>query len=361
MKKPILVLLLICFGNASSFAQFPRVDIPGSQVRKLNSAIVNQEYELHISLPNGYNSSNKKYPVLYLMDSQWDFPLVKSIYGQQYYDGFIPELIIVGITWGGTDPKADSLRARDYTPTHELPFKQSGGADNFLSFMNDELFPFIEANYKAGKEDRVLMGCSFGGLITLYALFTHTEMFSGYIAASPAVEWNKGVLYNFEKKFSGKRDLKPQRVYMTVGEVEFSRPAYEKFAELMISRNYPAVSIRSKILENTGHSGTKAETYSRGLQYIFERPRLEPGNALLDKYAGIYESANKNKIELKNEEGKLVLYGAGRNKYVLYAAGETDFYSTFEFLNIHFETDGEKINGFQLKRYGGTEFLKKIE
>jgi len=359
MRRPILMLLLSCLWNINSFAQFPKVEIPGSEVRKLNSTIVNQEYELHISLPNGYGTNNKKYPVVYLMDSQWDFPLVKSIYGQHYYDGFIPELIIVGITWGGTDPKPDSLRARDYTPTHELHFKQSGGADNFLSFMKEELFPFIETNYKAAKEDRVLMGCSFGGLITLYAMFTHTEMFSGYIAASPAVEWDRAVLYNYEKKFSDKVNLKPIKVYMTVGDVEISRPAFERFAEQMIKKKYPAVSIRSKVLENTGHSGTKSETYARGLQYIFERPNLKVDDTLLNKYIGLYESA-KTKIELKNEGGKLVLYVAGRNKHSLYAAGEAVFYSTAGFLNIHFEKNGGEINGLQLNKYGGNEFLKKV-
>lgn len=54
---------------------------------------------MHELLPGGYAASTKKYPVVYLMDSQWDFPDLKSIYGQQYFDGFIPELIVVGVTW----------------------------------------------------------------------------------------------------------------------------------------------------------------------------------------------------------------------------------------------------------------------
>jgi predicted alpha/beta superfamily hydrolase len=359
MRKVIFILLIACFGYSDSFAQFPKVDIPGSQLRKLNSAIVNQEYELHISLPNNYNNSDKKYPVVYLMDSQWDFPLVKSIYGQQYYDGFIPELIIVGITWGGKDPKPDSLRVRDYTPTHELPLKQSGGADNFLSFMKTELFPFIEENYKADKENRVMMGCSFGGLITLYAMLTHTEMFSGYIAATPAIEWNKAVLFEYEKKFAAKQNANPVRVYTTVGDVEFSRAPFERFAAQMISRNYPTVNISSKVLENTGHSGTKSETYTRGLQYIFERPKLKTGDALLNRYSGTYASAG-TKLELKAEDGTLVLYTPGGRKYSLYAASETAFYSTAQFLNIYFETDAGKVKGFELKRYGSREFLRKL-
>src|SRR5690606_11456626 len=144
MKKFITLLFLI-FAVTLNAQQFPEVTISGSQVRKLTSNIVSgQEYELQIMLPSGYENSTKKYPVIYLMDSQWDFSLVTAIYGQQYYDGFIPEAILVGVTWGGENPNPDMLRARDYVPTNT-----SGGADLFVDFMKTELFPFIESNYKA--------------------------------------------------------------------------------------------------------------------------------------------------------------------------------------------------------------------
>ena len=60
-----------CFAATVSAQQ--RVEIAGSQVRKIRSSIVNQEYALQIMLPPGYENSNKNYPVVYLMDSQWDF------------------------------------------------------------------------------------------------------------------------------------------------------------------------------------------------------------------------------------------------------------------------------------------------
>src|SRR5207237_5637232 len=115
-------------------------------------------------------------------------------YGEQYYDGFIPEIIVVGVTWGGNQPNYDSLRARDYTPTPESRLPQSGGAENFLAFMKKELFPFIESNYKANSKDRTLMGSSLGGLFTLYSLFTQPGLFQRYIAASPAYNWGNDVL-----------------------------------------------------------------------------------------------------------------------------------------------------------------------
>lgn len=358
MKKILAILFTLIAIHAN--AQYPRVDIPGSEVRKITSSIVSgQEYELHILLPGGYKNSNKKYPVVYLMDSQWDFPLVKSLYGEHYFDGFIPELIVVGVTWGGASPNPDSLRARDYTPTKENRLPQSGGADQFLSFMKNELFPFIESNYKADNTNRTLMGCSLGGLFTLYTLFTQPDLFTGYAAASPAVGWDREVLYKYEKEFSQKKLSLPVRVYMTIGDVERSRLVYEKFAGTMTGRNYPSVSLRSKILENTGHSGTKSETYGRGMQYVFEKPRLNLAAAMLDKYAGKYETTNGNTIEVKKENGALALYFSPNFKYLLYSASETDFYSDSEYFNVYFRNAGGKVEGFQLERYGSSQFIKK--
>jgi predicted alpha/beta superfamily hydrolase len=363
MKK-IFALLFIA-AAVEGQAQFPRVDIPGTEVRKITSSIVTgQEYELQIMLPGGYKTSGKKYPVVYLMDSQWDFPLLKSLYGQQYYDGFIPEMIIVGVTWGGTNPNPDSLRVRDYTPTKETRQPQSGGADKFLSFMKEELFPFVEKNYNADPFNRTMMGCSLGGLITLYTLFTHTDMCNGYVAASPAIGWDKEVIYQYEKTFFEKTLIEKNahakgRLYMTIGGVERNVPGFEKFAKFLADRNYQCLHIKSKVLENTGHSGTKSETFGRGLQYVFERPMLDLDAAVLNKYTGSYESSNGNKIEIKNENGSLVIYFGANNKYSLYAAGENDLYSNNEFLNIHFKKENDKVKGFQLDRYGSSQFIKK--
>ncbi len=359
MKKVLLILLLLNVFVAGA-QQFPPVTIPGSEVRKITSAIVaGQEYELHILLPGGYTGSTKKYPVVYLMDSQWDFPVMKSIYGQQYFDGFIPEMIVVGVTWGGVKPNPDSLRARDYTPTREIRLMQSGGADQFLDFMKSELFPYIEKNYRVN-DDRILMGCSLGGLFTLYSLFTHTDMFTGYAAASPAVGWDRDVLYKYEKAFNEKKLSKSVRVYMTVGDVERAKPAYEKFATIMLSRKYNNVHLRSKILENTGHSGTKSETYTRGLQYIFERNQLKLSDDVLNKYAGTYQFSNGDKVTIKNEDNQLYWYFSTANKFLLYANNEKHFYATHEFFNIYFKTANGKTEGFDLVRYGNTQTLTKV-
>jgi predicted alpha/beta superfamily hydrolase len=359
MRYTFAILMCACMLNAS--AQFPTVDIAGSQVRKIKSSIVGgQEYVLHMMLPSGYSNSNKKYPVVYLMDSQWDFPLVKCIYGEHYFDGFIPEMIIVGVTWGGVNPNPDSLRARDYTPSHESRVPQSGGADKFLSFMRNELFPFVEKNYRADTSKRSLMGCSLGGLFTLYALLTHTDMFNGYAAASPAVGWDNEILYQYEKDFGNKQLKNPVRVYMTVGDVERGRTVFEKMAGYLINKHYYAVSIQSKVLENTGHSGTKGETFARGLQYIFEKPKVKLDDAALNQYAGKYQFDNGTTVELKNENNHLVFYFNPNFKYDLFAASSNEFYSTTEFFNLYFQNENGQLTGFELATYNNNQILKKV-
>lgn len=347
---PLLLLLFVLFATSAtqlSAQQYPEVTIPGSQIRKITSKVVTgQEYELHIQLPANYDGNAKKYPVVYVMDSQWDFPLVSAIYGEQYYDGFIPELIIVGVTWA--DRKV--LRSRDYTPTH-VGQGDSGGADKFLDFMKTELFPFIENNYRVDSSNRTVMGCSLGGLFTLYALFTHTDMFTGYIAASPAIGWDNGLLNKYEKAFSEKKITQPVRVYMTVGDVEQGRPFFEQFAEKMKSSNYMNVRLHSKVLENTGHSGTKSETYTRGLQFVFERNQLSLNDKALAKYVGTYHiEDNSWKAEIKNEYGQLKLYFFN-SQLPLYADSPEHFYATSSFFNLYFKENNGAVEGFMLVTY----------
>jgi predicted alpha/beta superfamily hydrolase len=359
MKKFFIIISVFLFAETISAQE---VTIPGSQAKKLTSKIVTgQEYELQIMLPGNYNSTNRLYPVVYLMDSQWDFPLLTALYGEQYYDGFIPPMIIVGVTWGGTNPKPDSLRARDYTPTHMKEVPQSGGADKFLSFMKEELFPFIERNYRADRNDRTLVGCSYGGLFTMYALFAQPGMFQRYVAASPAFMWDNDVLYQYEKKYAANKSNPSAKLFVCVGGVETSVPGFQKLTKYLNDQHYSNLQIESRVLENTGHSGTKGEGYARGLQFAFKRPSIQLSDAALKNYSGKYQLPNGTTIEMKKENNQLVLYPGGSDRILLYAASEKEFYSTSEFLTIKVKWDDDKkITGADVETYGGTMSVKKL-
>jgi predicted alpha/beta superfamily hydrolase len=113
--------------------------MPGTEVRQLKSSETGRDYDIYIRLPDEY-SPKKKYPVLYVLDGQWDFKLLDSIYGGLYYDGFVPEMIIVGNTYQVTS-QTMAPRAMDYTPVSDFSIPGSGDAAKFLAFLKDELFP----------------------------------------------------------------------------------------------------------------------------------------------------------------------------------------------------------------------------
>jgi predicted alpha/beta superfamily hydrolase len=360
MKKLLLIALAIVASKAI-LAQRNEVTISGSQTKTFTSTIVSgQEYVLQISLPSSYSKSNQKYPVVYLMDSQWDFPLLTALYGQQYYDGFVPEVIIVGITWGGEHPNPDSLRARDYTPTNEKQMPQSGGADKFLSVIKNEVFPFIQENYRVNENDKTLIGCSLGGLFTMYTLFTHSEMFNRYVAASPAFTWGDNILSRYEEKYYANKSNPNAKLFMCIGGVETSVPGFEKLANFLNNRHHSNLEIESKVLENTGHSGTKGIGYEKGLQFVFKRPSIKLSPALLESYKGTYQMNDGTLTTVRPENGSLTAT-SGNNTFKLFAASETDFYLTAFFLKIHFVKDDKGIvSGFQLGQYSTNGFAKKL-
>ena len=354
--------IIVAQGNTHQASEQPRqVEIAGTQVLNITSSICNQEYVLYINLPRGYNDTTKTFPVLFLIDAQWDFPLVQAISGEQYYDGFIPGMVIVGITWGGMNPDYDKLRARDLTPTDISHNGQFGNAPNFLSFIKKELVPFIESKFRTRKNDRTLMGSSFGGLFTLYALFNETELFNRYILTSPALGWDNGITYNYEKIFAEKKSELPVKVLMAIGEYEGVND-FQKFVEQVKGRNYKNLEIQSRVLEGMGHSGGKAEGYTRGLQFVFARTSISVNPAVLDQYIGQYEVNPEFKIKVLRENEHLVAIAPDSTKIIASAETEKDFYIKGQYLYIHFMKDtAGKVTGFQMERYEGESFIKKID
>jgi predicted alpha/beta superfamily hydrolase len=339
----------------------PQVAIAGTQLLKITSTICNQEYVLCINLPRGYGDTTKTFPVLFLLDAQWDFPLVQAIYGEQYYDGFIPGIVLVGITWGGKDPDYDKLRARDLTPTDISNAGQYGNAQNFLAFIKKELIPFVESKYRIKKDDRALVGSSFGGLFTLYTMFHEPEIFTRCVLTSPALGWDNEILYTYNKNYSEKKKELSAKVFMGIGEYE-NVPDFQKFASQFKEKNYKGIELQTKILEGMGHSGGKAEGYARGLQFVYAKPTVNIESKVLDQYVGEYEINPQYLVKLEREGDRLVGTAPGSPKATLYAETEKDFYVKGLYLFLHFQKDNAgKVTGFQVEQYSGGVFAKKVK
>lgn len=266
----ILTLLLVSLcATAQVHAASTPVTVRGSELRAMKSTNTGRSYDLYIRKPSDFDRNTDKYPVLYLLDGQWDFKLLDSIVGGLVYDKVMPTIVVVGITYSGDDADYGKLRAMDYTPTPWNGAGTSGDAAKFLKFINTEVIPLVEQNYRGDPKRRILGGHSLGGLFTLYAMFTEPAQFWGYLSGSPYLPWDNQILFKQEAEFFAKRKNLPVRLYMAVGGSEDLVVPDVNFSKTLASRNYKGLQWDARVIEGEGHGGVKPEFYNRGLRFLF--------------------------------------------------------------------------------------------
>ena len=218
--------LYISFLSLSLNAQEKTDRLPGGveigmEMRFLNSAINNNHYKLLINLPDSYSKdSTRTFPVLYTLDGQWDFTNLVNSYYSIHWDGFIPDIIIVGITWAGKDPNYELLRRYDYSATYVDTIPSTGGGEIFLNVLRKEIIPFIDREYRSDKKNRAIAGTSMGGLYTHYLLYHASDIFNGFIMCDPSIWWDNDNPFNYESDFARSHKTLNARVFMASGEYD---------------------------------------------------------------------------------------------------------------------------------------------
>jgi len=263
-------VLPACAQQPPGGSSLPKVTLASSELRTMKSTSTGRDYDLYIHLPSDYGKDKaRKYPVLYILDGQWDFKLMDSVLGGLVYDKFGPEIILVGITYSGENPNYNDLRAMDLTPIAAPQVKGSGDAPKFLNFLKTELAPFIEKNYQADPSHRMLQGSSYAGLFTLYAMFSQPEFFSGYISASPAVSYADGYAFKMEAEYASAHKALPAKLFLAVGDREGLAPPVLEFMQILRSRGYQGLKLETRVVAEEGHASNKPEVFNRGLKFLF--------------------------------------------------------------------------------------------
>lgn len=193
-------------------------------IDEIQSTELSEKRILNIYLPEGYNKNDTiTYPVVYLLDGSADEDFI-HIVGLYQFSSFpwidrVPKSIVVGI--------ASVDRRRDFTyPTtiekDKIKYPTTGKSARFISFLEKELQPFIEKNYKT-TSSKTMIGQSLGGLLAAQILLTKPLLFNQYIIVSPSLWWDNGsllkkssemLLANFKQKIDvyigvGKEGLVP--------------------------------------------------------------------------------------------------------------------------------------------------------
>lgn len=251
----------------------------------LPSTATGQEYEIFVSLPKTYSAGDTtRYPVLYVLDGNFMFPVMNQMHGLLQETGEVKELIIVGIGYHTSSILGSTVfRTPDYTPTRDTAFEnmlardikmnvKTGGAGQFIRALQNEIFPFIEHKYRTA--GRGLAGHSFGGLFGTFVMLSEPLLFDKYLLSSVSFFWDNKALLQQEQAYfqKGVRSL-PAQVFITVGaEEQFMGmiPLMQQFTASLKGRKYTGLSIEERVLPNESHASSFLTAFNQGLRVLYK-------------------------------------------------------------------------------------------
>lgn len=205
-------------------------------------------YELHIAKPLD-PPSTKGYGVIYVLDGNAMFETAAEITRlmTRKPKGYDPA-VVVGIGYPGGEPFDMQRRSYDLTmkadpaklpvrPNSE-PWPATGGADELLELLEHTIMPQLQTLFAINPDKQALFGHSLGGLFTLHALFTRSQLFTHYVASSASIWWNDyALLQEYEHyRLNMSSDTMP-KVMLIVGAEELdhmvkdSRQLYERMKQ----------------------------------------------------------------------------------------------------------------------------------
>lgn len=296
-------------------AQGQSTDFSFGEEQLISSKILKESRKYWVSLPASYSpEDDKSYPVIYLLDADQNhfFQVFSGMLRQMAADSSpqIPEVILIGIV--------NENRVRDMSPTMSTTLyggktneslKITGGATEFMQFIENELKSEIELTYKTSGYD-IFIGYSFSGLPIMHTLFSKPNLFDGYIAIDPSVWWDNQLLLKQFEQFSLLTNLNNKRLFIASSKrVANVYPKANYVVELIKnfkSTNITGLSFDSKIFGlEENHQTMPILSFYAGIRFMFEgymideEARFRPASDLKSHFTKLSEKLG---TELKLSE-----------------------------------------------------------
>lgn len=233
----------------------------------ITASELDRDFHIIVRLPVDYDESSQDYPIIYLLDGGISFPMLAPYHMMMTIDNFVPDAIIVGISYGGLGFEDGNMRSTDYTaPSPERDYY--GGAPQYQKFLETELLPAVEQRYRTDAKRRIIYGQSIGGQFVLYTALTRPDLFWGHIAVNPALHRNLEFFRDFELQPTEART----RLFVSSASEDdevFRIPARE-WIGVWEKRNDAPFNLHVEYLDGERHASSGPRAYRAGLRWLFD-------------------------------------------------------------------------------------------
>ncbi|TCI84870.1 alpha/beta hydrolase-fold protein [Tenacibaculum sp. M341] len=300
MKKTgLITFLFFCFlcinGQKSD-------DIVIGKIDGLHSKILNEQRKIFVHVPKTNPNNKEIFPVVYVLDGNAHFDSVVALLKQfSTVNGntLCPKMIVIGIP--------NTFRSRDLSPT-KGEIVGSGGGDQFMSFIEKELIPYVDSKYPT-QPYRMFIGHSLGGLTVMNALLKKPELFNSYVAIDPSMFWNEknllkkirqtefGNRYTNKTLFLGYANIKNSD---SSNAIKHSKAILE-LKDYLENGSNTKLSFKATYYPNDDHGSMPLITTYDALRFIFSfydfkltnNDYLNPEINILNKIENYYRALSK--------------------------------------------------------------------
>lgn len=232
-------------------ADFYKVNpVPHGTVSRIwyDSPALGLERRMTVYTPAGYETSGKRYPVLYLLhgmggdEEAWiSLGRTAQILDNLIAQGKAKPMIVVMPNGNASQEAAPGESSRGMVPpTMQLPKTMEGSYEQAFP----EIVEFIDKNYRTikSKSGRAIAGLSMGGFHSLHISKQYPDMFNYIGLFSAAIMPNKEVsslIYeNMEEKLKVQFDKNPALYWIAIGKTDFLYKANEEYRKLLDEKGY---------------------------------------------------------------------------------------------------------------------------
>ena len=269
----------------------------------IDSQALAQKRTIEVYLPKETEKDPaQRFETLYVLDGDWNAKIVAETVDFLESVGFMPPVIVVSVP-NYFDDKGVNSRDHDLTPTVVANQTRSGGAANFLSFLKNELVPYVNAHYPSNGVN-LIHGHSYGGLFLIYTIANDPTLFDGYLILDPAMRWDN---YVVSKSLDEKLAATPTRgkaIYIAGRSgAAFKGMGVDSLQPVFTSKAPPELHWNIIAYPNETHDSLKFKATFDALKFMYrgydaKQLNVDPSEGIIEKGQPLMLQANTDRFDI---------------------------------------------------------------